>query len=82
VFHFAHEAAGATGTRLSLRPLISIGQSVLSKLAQTSGEIARPYLLLFEKSNPSCRHPPPGLAFGEPDDRLRRVIQYSRDVCD
>jgi hypothetical protein len=29
-----------------------------------------------------CRHPPSGLAFGEPDDRLQRVIQYSRDVCD
>ena len=25
----------------------------------------------------SCRHPPPGLAFGEPDDRLQRVIQYA-----
>ena len=26
----------------------------------------------------SSRHrPPPGLAFGEPDDRLQRVIQYS-----
>jgi hypothetical protein len=22
-------------------------------------------------------HPPPGLAFGEPDDRLQRVIQYA-----
>ena len=29
-----------------------------------------------------CHHPPPGLAFGEPDDRLQRVIQYSRDVSD
>jgi hypothetical protein len=27
-------------------------------------------------------HPPPGLAFGEPDDRLQRVIQYSREVDD
>src|SRR5258706_613624 len=25
-----------------------------------------------------CRHPPPGLAVGEPDDWLQRVIQYSR----
>jgi hypothetical protein len=24
-----------------------------------------------------CHHPPPGLAFGEPDDRLQRVIQYA-----
>jgi hypothetical protein len=23
----------------------------------------------------NCHHPPPGLAFGEPDDRLQRVIQ-------
>jgi hypothetical protein len=30
----------------------------------------------------SCHHPPPGLAFGEPDDRLQRVIQYPRDVSD
>src|SRR5258708_14634189 len=26
-----------------------------------------------------CHRPPPGLAFGEPDDKLRRAIQYSRD---
>jgi hypothetical protein len=30
----------------------------------------------------SRRHPPPGLGFGEPDDRLQRVIQYSRDASD
>jgi hypothetical protein len=24
-----------------------------------------------------CHHPPPGLAIGEPDDKLQRVIQYS-----
>jgi hypothetical protein len=24
-----------------------------------------------------CHHPPPGLAFGEPDDRLQRAIQYA-----
>jgi hypothetical protein len=27
-----------------------------------------------------CHHPPPGPAFGRPDDRLKRVIQYSRDI--
>jgi hypothetical protein len=33
----------------------------------------------FHLSNSLCRHhPPPGLASGEPDDRLQRVIQYSR----
>jgi hypothetical protein len=30
----------------------------------------------------SRHHPPPGLAFGEPDDRLQRMIQYPRDACD
>jgi len=30
----------------------------------------------------SCHHPPPGPASGRPDDRLRRVIQYSRAVSD
>jgi hypothetical protein len=24
-----------------------------------------------------CHHPPTGLAFGEPDDRLQRMIQYA-----
>jgi hypothetical protein len=28
------------------------------------------------RPTPSRHHPPPGLAFGEPDDRLQRVIQY------
>jgi len=27
-----------------------------------------------------CHAPPPGLAFGEPDDRLQRGIQHSRDA--
>ena len=32
------------------------------------------------RSRPSgCHHPPSGLAFGEPDDRLQRVIQYSEN---
>jgi hypothetical protein len=26
---------------------------------------------------PFCHAPPPGLAFGEPDDRLRRGIKYA-----
>src|ERR1700675_211538 len=30
----------------------------------------------------SRRHPPPGPAFGRPDDRLLRVIQYSRAASD
>src|SRR4030081_1709533 len=28
------------------------------------------------------RRPPPGPASGRPDDRLRRTIQYSRDIAD
>jgi hypothetical protein len=47
-FYFACEAAGAAGARHSLRPLISEGQDVHSKLAQISGEIAKLCLLLFE----------------------------------
>ena len=31
---------------------------------------------------PNRHRPPPGLAFGEPDDRLQRAIQYSRDADD
>jgi hypothetical protein len=45
---FPREAAGASGTRLSLRPLIFRGQEVQAKLARTGGEIAKLYLLLFE----------------------------------
>ncbi len=32
------------------------------------------YVRIFQFSH---HHPPPGLAFGEPDDRLPRMIQYS-----
>jgi hypothetical protein len=34
--YFAREAAGATGTRLSLRPLLSRGRKVPAKLAQNT----------------------------------------------
>src|SRR6185437_4554258 len=37
--------------------------------------IAREHRTTFRLSSPAT-----GLAFGEPDDRLQRVIQYSRDV--
>ena len=33
------------------------------------GAVSRPH--------ESCHTPPPGLAFGEPDDRLQRGIQYA-----
>ena len=39
--HFAHEAAGAAGTRLSLRPLLSESGKFKAKLAHTGGEIAK-----------------------------------------
>jgi hypothetical protein len=29
---------------------------------------------------PRCHRPPPGPAFGRPDDRLRRTIQYFETV--
>jgi hypothetical protein len=47
-FKFPREAAGASGTRLSLRPLIFRGQEVQAKLARTGGEIAKLCLLLYE----------------------------------
>jgi len=34
---------------------------------------------LWNKSR--CHHPPPGPASGRPDDRLQRVIQYSRELA-
>jgi hypothetical protein len=39
-FHFPREAAGATGTRLSLRPLIFREARCSKKLARMRGEIA------------------------------------------
>jgi hypothetical protein len=49
--HFAHEAAGASSARHSLRPLDSEGRTFPAKLARRRGEIARSWLrgmLLFE----------------------------------
>jgi hypothetical protein len=41
-FYFAHEAAGASSARHSLRPLIfRKGRSFTAKLARTRGEIAK-----------------------------------------
>jgi hypothetical protein len=50
---------------------------VASLLAMTAGVPSSP--IQFSNSRYSLiRHtPPPGLAFGEPDDRLQRGIQYS-----
>jgi hypothetical protein len=48
LFHFAREAAGASGARHSLRPLMFRGQEVQEKLARTSGEIAKLCLPLYE----------------------------------
>src|ERR1700686_455615 len=52
------------------------------------GENAEAWPLLFEKSNTKVRvttnprhHPPPGRRNAPPDNRLQRVIQYSRDSC-
>jgi hypothetical protein len=38
---FAHETAGAARTRLSLRPPISLGATMIAKLGRTCREIAR-----------------------------------------
>jgi hypothetical protein len=40
-FYSAHEAAGASSARHSLRPLISQGQDFKAKLARMRGEIAK-----------------------------------------
>jgi hypothetical protein len=39
--HFAHAAAGATGTRLSLRPLIEEGGTFMQNSREMRGEIAK-----------------------------------------
>src|ERR1700736_1090230 len=41
VFYTTREAAGASGARHSLRPLIAVGQDVQANLARASGEIAK-----------------------------------------
>ena len=43
---------------------------------QTSGASRREIAVVCRKPLSRDR-PPPGLAFGEPDDRLQRTIQYS-----
>src|SRR6478736_1852678 len=62
---------GAIGTRLSLRPLYKEGRSG-SKLRTHRAARTRTHILTLYRPAP-----PPGLAFGEPDDRLRRGIQYA-----
>ena len=44
--HFAHEAAGATGTRLSLRPLFSWAEKFVQARALSRREIAESRLTL------------------------------------
>jgi len=44
LFHFAREAAGASCTRHSLRPLSSEDGTIPAKLARTRGEIAKAWL--------------------------------------
>jgi len=49
-FIFAREAAGASSARHSLRPLISEGATLRTKLARMRGEIAKlcPQRMLFD----------------------------------
>jgi hypothetical protein len=74
VYYPPRAAAGASGARHSLRPLFSEGRNYMqspgAKVPRECGGIR------------GCHRPPPGLAFGEPDDRLQRAIQYSRDASD
>jgi hypothetical protein len=39
-------------------------------------------LRFARNDDPSCRHPPPGRRNAPPDDKLQRVIQYSRGRSD
>src|SRR3982074_3399354 len=72
--HFAHEAAGAAGTRHSPRPLFSKGERFLHNSGRPRRESERPCLGCLENvtcSNsasptPTNRHPP-----------RKRTIQYS-----
>src|SRR6476620_109226 len=83
VFYTTREAAGASGARHSLRPLIAVGRDVQANLARASGEIAKLCLpqsccLKIEPvALPGCHHPPPGRRGAPPDDRLQWMIQYS-----
>jgi hypothetical protein len=53
-------------------PSESRGPKVPEKLARMRGEIAK------LRATHSIAYPPPGLAFGEPDDRLQRVSSRLR----
>ena len=64
----AHEAAGALGTRHSLRPLLDEGQDSSKPRAQMRCENADTYSVVITRLVRNCA--------------LGRVIQYSRDVND
>src|ERR1700722_20577938 len=80
---FPREAAGAMGTRHSPRPLWGEGYMDNSGLTRRGDADVCPGLSSRRAvPHPRCHHPPTGPALGRPDDRLRRVIQYSRDAGD
>ena len=73
--HTAHEAAGATGTRHSPRPLFS-GRRIHAQLGRIAPRERRGVFDANERATLSvviARHRV------SPDDRLRRAIRYSRD---
>ena len=70
VLFAAQAASGATRIRHSLRPLMIEGGSFPTTRIFRA---ARTQICVTHR----CHAPPPGLAFGEPDNRLRRGIQYA-----
>ena len=70
----AHETAGAARTRHSLRPLDLRGRRVSRKPRALRAARTRTYIPVSSPATGSAEWPP--------DDRLRRVTQYSRDAND
>src|SRR5215212_10275047 len=79
-------SAIAAAARPTKRRRLSIGALLregMARLPRGLAVLRRVWRQSPAKSMRQSRHhPPPGLAFGEPDDRLRRVIRYSRGACD
>ena len=77
-YHYTR-GCGRIGARHSLRPLIIRRREVDSK---ARANVLRDREAVARAIPSDCHHPPTGPAFGRPDDRLRRVTQYSRDIND
>jgi hypothetical protein len=77
-FYFAHEAAGALGTRSSLRPLISFGRHCLAKLGRiVPRERGGVSFQLFENRIGNGAHTPSTSSWRRPGP-IRRVAHVGR----